>query len=515
MTDRLVRGILAALTMLLILIAVFSLQWRMVHDTPVMLYLSFLIDRFHEVPYRDFFDENAPGVYLTYYIVGRVFGYSDLGFRCADMLYLAAILAATWLWVKGIDRRAGWCGALLFGLVYLGRGPVLSFQKDYVILLPTALALLVSSRPRFNAAVRSALIGFLFGACALVKPQAAIGLPLVLAFMVFDGGGDGRGGFRGAGRLIGAASSALAGFAVPLAAAVLYLWRNGALGSFIDIARNYWPLYHELTGYKAIARGYPRMQYLFWNYTLLGGGRIWLVPAAIGTGISLIRSGLTVSQRRQVALLICLTVCYSLYVPLAGKFWPYHWLPFSYFIILLSSLCLIPQPSARPVAIRIVPAIALILTACLAIHMPSDFVRQIHGQPPEVPQGGRVDEIASYLRSHLRPGDKVQPIEGCAHAMLLAEAELATPIYYDTCFCHHLSSPYIQGLRSRFISDLATSKPRFITRVSHGGPGWIGPDTSAEFPELQSLIDSEYHAAARGRGYVIYERNAPAEAGAP
>ncbi|MEJ2746154.1 MAG: hypothetical protein P8123_10800, partial [bacterium] len=277
MTDRLVRGILTALTVLLILIAIFSLQWRMVHDTPVMFYLSFLIDRFHEVPYRDFFDENMPGVYLTYYLIGKVFGYTDLGFRCADMLCLAAILAATWLWMRRIDRRAGWCGALLFGLVYLGHGPIISLQKDYVILLPMVLALLVASQLRLGIMVRSSLIGCLFGMCALIKPQAAIGLPLVLIFTIFDGGREGRARFPWAGRLIGAAAVSLGGFSIPLIAAGLYLLRNDALGDFIDIARNYWPLYHELTGYKTIAKGYPRLRYLFWNYTMMGGNRIWLV----------------------------------------------------------------------------------------------------------------------------------------------------------------------------------------------------------------------------------------------
>ena len=509
MTDRLVRGILAALTMLLILVAALSLQWRMVHDTPVMLYLSFLIDRFHEVPYRDFFDENVPGVYLTYYVVGRVFGYTDLGFRCADMLYLAAILVATWFWMRGIDRRAGWCGAVLFGLIYLRRGSVLSLQKDYVILLPTVLALLVSSHPRFNAAVRSALVGFFFGAGALVKPQAAIGLPLVLAFIILDGREDGRTGFPGVARLVGAVAASLAGFAAPLAAAFMYLLMNDALGSFIDMARNYWPLYHELTGYKAIATGFLRVKYLFFNYIDLGGLRLWLLPAAVGTVISLFHSGLAASQKRQVMLLAGLAICYSLYVPLAGKFWPYHWLPFSYFVILLSSLCVIRQPRERREVVKRFPAVILFMTACFAVRLPHDFLNQVKGKPPEPPKGGRVDEIAAYLKSNLRDGDRVQPIEGAGgavHAMLMTGAQLATPFYYDTCLYHHVSHPYIQGLRRRFIESLKTTSPRFVVRIDPDVPWFFGPDTSGDFPELRHLLDIRYKVVYVGRGYEIYER---------
>jgi hypothetical protein len=481
----------------------------MVHDTPVMLYLSFLIDRYHEVPYRDFFDENMPGVYLTYYLVGKAFGYTDIGFRCADMLYLAAILGATWLWMRRIDRRAGWCGALLFGLVYLGHGPVISLQKDYVILLPTALALLAASQPRFGIMVRSVLIGFLFGMCALIKPQAAIGLPLVLAFAISDVGREGRIGLAIATRLIGAAAVSLAGFAVPLVAAGLYLWRNGALGSFIDIARNYWPLYHELTGYKMIATGALRVKYLFLNFIDLGGMRLWLLPATVGVCVALVRSGLTASQKRRVKLLIGLLICYGVYVLLAGKFWPYHWLPFSYFIILLSSLCVIKQPQERGEATKRFPVVILFMTACLTVRPPHDFLNQIRGEPPTPPKDGRVDEIAAYLKSNLREGDRVQPIEGAGgalQAMLMTEVRLATPFYYDTCFYHHITSPYIQGLRRQFIESLSATAPRFVVWIDQDVPWFFGEDTWCDFPELRFLLDTRYRVVFRGRHYEIYER---------
>jgi len=509
MTDRLVTGILAVLTILLVLISLFSLQWRMVHDTPVMLYLSFLIDRFHEVPYRDFFDENMPGVYLTYYLVGKTLGYTDVGFRCADFLCLAAILVATWLWMRKLGRRAAWCGSVLFGLVYLGHGSIFSMQKDYVILLPTVLALLAASHRQFNVAVRSALIGFFFGMCALIKPQAAIGLPLVLMFTVLEGSGEGSAEFPGAARLVGASLASLAGFAAPLTAAAAYLLKNNALGNFLDMARNYWPLYHELTGYKTILTGPLRLKYLFWNYTLLGGLRLWLPPAALGAFISLLHPGLTVSQKRRVKLLIGLAICYSIYVLLAGKFWPYHWIPFSYFLILLSSLCVIKQPVERKEVIKKIPVAVLFITACFGIRLPHDFVNQIGGESPEPPKSGRVDEIAAYLKTHMRPGDKAQPLDwtgGAIHAMLIARMDLATSFYYDVPFYHHVSSEYVQGLRRRFIVELIAASPRFIIQIETDKPWLFGPDTTREFNELQLLLAREYHPVLQGRGYMIYER---------
>jgi hypothetical protein len=155
------------------------------------------------------------------------------------------------------------------------------------------------------------------------------------------------------------------------------------------------------------------------------------------------------------------------------------------------------------------PIIALALTAYLAIRMPHDFLNQIGGRSPEPPKGGRVDEIAAYLKNNLRDGDRVQPIEGAGgalQAMLMTEVRLATPFYYDTCFYHHVSSPYIQGLRRRFIESLETSSPRFIVRIDPDVPWFFGEDTWCDFPELRFLLDIRYRVVYRGRRYEIYER---------
>src|SRR5687768_13818935 len=65
-------------------LAVVSLRWRYVHDSPLMMYAGFLIDR-GAVPYRDFFDMNMPGTYFVMWTMGRVFGWTDLAFRLFDL----------------------------------------------------------------------------------------------------------------------------------------------------------------------------------------------------------------------------------------------------------------------------------------------------------------------------------------------------------------------------------------------------------------------------------------------
>jgi hypothetical protein len=501
--------VLSALSALLVLIAAFSLQWRMMHDASCQMYLTYLIMHFNEIPYRDFFEENTLGTYVIYGMVGRLGGFSDFGFRCADIIYLGAIAVATWFWMKQLGRRVAWCGAVLFGVTYLGRGPVVSMQRDYLLLLPTILALLVSSSTsRTFEAARNALIGALIGFSATIKPHAALAFPLIIIFRIWGLRSDDR--VSDSRRSVPAILiSAIGGFLIPMAVYYLYLVRVGALGQFLEIARNYWPLYHSLTGYHTTISSAQRFKYLLLNLSLFGGYRLWFVPAACGVYAAISSSALTAVQKRQVYLLIAMAVCYSLYVVSAGKFWPYHWLPFLYFMVQLSSLCLVEQTHVRHEWQARFPAAVLLVTIFMMIRPPAIFLAQMGGRPIPPPKGGRVDEIAAYLKAHMRPGDKVQPLDwtgGAIHSMLIARAELATSFYYDVPFYHHVSNEYVQQLRQRFIRELTAAAPRFVIQVETDKPWVSGPDTSREFKELQFILDTEYHPVLLGNGYVIYER---------
>jgi hypothetical protein len=120
-----------------------------------------------------------------------------------------------------------------------------------------------------------------------------------------------------------------------------------------------------------------------------------------------------------------------------------------------------------------------------------------------------VDEIASYLRAHLAPGDTVQPLDwtgGAVHAMLIARAPIATPFVYDFYFYHHVSNPFIQRLRARFMAAMRAAPPRFVIQIETQKPWPGGADTTREFPELQALLATDYTVASRGDGYQILER---------
>ena len=137
------------------------------------------------------------------------------------------------------------------------------------------------------------------------------------------------------------------------------------------------------------------------------------------------------------------------------------------------------------------------------------FIRQLEGKPIST-STDRAVEIARFLENNLQEDDTVQPLDwtgGTLLAMLETRAHIATPYIFDFYFYHHVSQPYIQGLRADFMNDLQTASPRFIIEVTAIDKPWItGPDTSREFPELREFLNENYSVTIEKDDYVIYER---------
>ncbi|MDO8752692.1 MAG: hypothetical protein Q7J80_02265, partial [Anaerolineales bacterium] len=235
----------------------------------------------------------------------------------------------------------------------------------------------------------------------------------------------------------------------------------------------------------------------------LGGSGLWLIPAIIGVYLH---------QNKQTYLLASLALCYAIYPALSGQFFPYHYLPFVYFIILLASLCLStfnPSTLLRTSLHLSRGAFIFLLVVFINVRPSAAFIRQINHQPVAT-STDRAVEIAHFLKNNLEEGDTVQPLDwtgGTLLAMLETRAHLATPYVFDFYFYHHISNPYIQSLRADFMDDLQKSSPRFIVEVTAIDKPWIsGEDTSREFPELRAFLIKNYSVTIQKDDYVIYER---------
>ena len=513
-------ALLAAFAAMLLLKAYTTLEWRMEHDTPLLHYAAFLMLQNDLIPYRDFFETSMPGTFALHYAIVRLFGYGDAAFRYIDLTLLGALLTATYLFMRRFGHSAAAWGLILFGLIYLSKGQVMSLQRDYIGVIPVAFSLLVipatlGTPVRLG---RFALVGVLFGLSAIIKPHLVIAFPIVF-WALYSFQRQARQNTSSGFHICAAVS--IASLLVPVILAFAWLASRSALAPFLDMVFHYLPLHSAMDGNHKTISGMDRVYYVLRSTSMLGGYIALFVCSLCGGYLAWKRSNNDKAARISLICLGLCTLAYAIYPAPAGKFWPYHYMPFAYFCALSASLCLSgfvwstnTSASAangwRLQAAKIFPVFMLVIAASIQLPL-HKFVHTLSadlraGPEAHAPKWGDVDEIAAWLKSRAKPGDAVQPLDwadGGIHAMLLSETRLATHFLYEYHFYHHISSPYIQGLRQSFITQLRATQPRFIVKIRSRMP-W-GEDTTNQFPELQKFISDNYVVARAGQYYIIYE----------
>ncbi|MBI5944951.1 MAG: hypothetical protein HY864_11330 [Chloroflexi bacterium] len=490
---RIQNFLLALLAAFLLVQAAFSLQWPITHDEAPLFYEAFLMRSEGRIPYRDIFDFQMPGSFAAYTALGLLGGFNDFRIRILDLAILSALGVITFFAMRGFGKTPALAAAILFSLKYLQGGPSMSLQREYLLLIFLASALFVGMRDSLTPKHRFTL-GLLFGLSAVIKPHAAIGLIPFLLFDIAD--------IRQRLKLTLLKSAAIsilpaaAGFMLPVIAMLIWLGFTGALTPFVSIAMNYWPLYSQINGLMEVNAGVEKMSFALNQFWRLGGSALWLIPAG---------AGLYFNQNKKAYLLVSLALCYAIYPAFSGQFFPYHYIPFIYFIILLASLVLNTQPSTIKPFILHLSSFILFFSL---VRPSTTFIRQLEGKSIAT-STDRAKEIARFLEKNLTEGDTVQPLDwtgGALLAMLETRARIATPYVFDFYFYHHVSTPYIQSLRADFMNDLQANPPRFVIEVTAIDKPWVsGADTSREFPELRAFLNENYFATIQKDDYVIYE----------
>jgi hypothetical protein len=514
---RTFQGTVLVIFAALLLLKVYStLDWRMEHDTPILHYEGFLMDRYDMIPYRDFFDVNMPGASGFHCLIGKLFGYGDLPFRCVDLTLLSALLFATYKFMKRFGRLIAIWAVILFGLNYLSMGQTMSLQRDYVGIIPVAFALLCipSETDKPVKLSRFILMGLLFGISVNIKPHLGIAFPIVFGtLLVF------RWHSQRKSRLDFLKCAAVSGISllVPVSLALVWLAANSALVPFINIMHNYVPLYSSITGDLVSVSKHARIIDIATKTIQVGRYSTFLLCSLFAYYYVVQNAD---GDRATTISLTCLCLCtlaYAVYPAFAGKFFSYHYMPFLYFCSMSIGLCLFKWPLQKSsLVFRTKASLLLMLfiyTVTVQLSLPQ-FVDVLvsdlrSGPEAHAPKYGRVDEIAGWLKGRLRPGDTVQPLDytgGSLHAMLLAETKLATQFPGDYPFYHNVSLPFIQGLRQSFISQLRKASPRFIIKVKTMKPWFSGIDTTRKFPALHQFLHDYYTVVHKGDGYFIYER---------
>ena len=491
--------ITAALCCLLFGYECLMLQWPMMREAHFLHYIAYLINEHNFAPYRDVLETSWFGTFLFHMAIGNIFGYTSHAFRTADIFFLAALLFLTWKILRRLDIWLAWIGTLSFGLTYLHYGPANTLQRDYVLLLPIAAALLVALQTNWRSELRALIIGLCFGAAASIKPHSIIGLPVILV-LLYSQSGTGRSVLR---------SLLYCGFggASTLGLGLLWLWHSNGLGAFIDMTFHYLPLYQDLNGAHEMQTPAERWQNTqrWWKYFL------WSWPYSIA--IALIYSWFNAEKNSQQCAIIftlaALTVCYNIYPLISGKFWDYHWIPYSYFAVLSTSVLLLPAQNKtwRGNALSLCLILFFLHTLSTQYFPWRGLQDQIRRYPNIKIDQHFEKEVGDFIKQHLKHDEKIQIIEQGGPStlyLLQADAALATPYLGSFMFLHHISEPYVQHAQQDFLHRLQEKPPAlFLVMTDFTRPSGI--DTITKIPGLQDFLQAHYKVIWAHPAFAFWE----------
>ena len=493
--------IIGALCCLLVSYEYLILQWPMMREAHFLHYIAYLINEHNFVPYRDVLDTSWFGTFLFHMAIGKIFGYTSIGFRSADIFFLAVLLFVTWKILHRLDVWLAWIGTLSFGLTYLNLGANNTLQRDYVLLLPIAVALLIALQTAWRSELRALIIGICFGAAASIKPHAVIGLPVVLALLYSQSGTE-----RSVLRSIfwcGLGGTSTLGLGL------LWLWHTHGLDAFINMTLHYLPLYQELNGAHEMKSSTEHWENTIrlWKYFS------WFWPYFISVALiyGWFNTDKNSQQRALIFTLVALTACYSIYTAISGKFWDYQLIPYYYFAVISTSILLLPVRNKTWLGNLL--SLCLILFFLLALsekYRPwSGLQDQINSYPNISIDMEFSRDVADFIEKHLPPDKTIQIIETggpSTRYLLEANAVVATPYLESYTLLHHIHEPYVQHAQQDFLHRLKENPPAlFLVMADFARPSGI--DTVAEIPGLQDFLHAHYKVIWMHPTFTFWEYN--------
>jgi hypothetical protein len=495
----LIAGLIACAGILFAHLLIRSRHWEYDHDTPLLQYCGFLMDRYGWMPYRDFFETSMPGTFLFHAGIVALFGTGNLAFILVNDALLGLLLLTSYLWMRQLSRPAAVLFVCWYGAFYLASGPGELMQRDWLAVLPIAIAFSILSNSRTsNGAARMGtafLIGSLMGASACIKPQLALaGIPIVWGLgLVNDRAHTQPRSEAMREFVLRVALPAMLGIAAPLAAVAAWLAYRGSFASFASMVHDYLPLHIQQTGDHQFLPPAERLRYVLVNAVQLRG--CWPMMLAALFGFVLIDRQFTQQPRNRTLfrLAFAMLAIYAIEPVLSGQFWEYHYDPFQYWLIAILSLLVLPVLSTS----RYVAIPALTLTSCVAFSFGLHHVTK--AGPAE---HGHVADMVGAIESNVPPGVPVQPIDwttGAVQALLQTEHPLGTRFLYDYHFYHHVQSPVIQKLRTEFVTQLVTRRVPFVLEVRRDFKDVMsGINTSDHFDELDRVLSQRYESVHEG-----------------
>lgn len=472
-------------------------------DLAMMHYTAFLINEKNLLLYRDIFENNLPGPFLFHSLIGNFFGYKAQPVRFLDAGVLFCIFFLSWKIISPISKPSAILAPSLFAAVYFLGGTIAAFQRDYIAIVPIASALALVSGRQIYPTRDALLIGALSGLACGFKPNFIVVLPALYWLLLLKIPGDFFGKIKKTILPTGMAFTVL--FLIPFAWAL----NHADLHELVEIYKTYTPVY--------VSSRTDLYQYANQKEQLLDLFRMQASHLTKLAVISIPGILWTWRQQRQnsqslkiLGALSLITFAIAWHEVIAGKFWFAHLLPPYFFGILCFSLLLTP---VRPDA----AIIEKCLYICLVIAVCSTSIAAGFYSTQKLYDAGytadnrdiRSKKIARFLEKNLRPGDKVQSLDGSGDGqggLLLAKATTATRFVEDIPLYMQPDAAATKGFRHEFIETLSHDPPKFFVYI-HNFFHPAGGNRLKEFKELNDFIEKNYDVAEIEDGeYTIFQR---------
>ena len=482
------------------------------------------------MPYRDAWDFKPPGIFLTYALAQGLFGKSMLAIRLLEVLGLiATAFGLQRLAQVFLDRpRAGLVAAAVAALIQAELEFWHTAQPEtFGGYLTVAALVVVTLEPEQKRRWLVPLsTGFLFGLCALFKPPLGGGILVCGAYVLT------REQLRAASmpRLLRCAGLLVLGFAAPIALVLTWIAARGAWPAF------YWTFHDFVPGYtklnwsdaNAAAMLYYALEESFFKFSAL---------AAFGVIAAISMTPLHAREREGIFLVLGIIAIHLTGITMQAKFFPYHYAATLLLVSFLAGLglyklfrrCLVAGPGSL---------LALAAFVVVAIWM-RDGARDLpHGfwerssmrlsfllRQGQFSSRADLDKELSLVADYNLDADRQVALEIRSHSgssdavfiwgfepsiYFLAERPLASRWLYNVPQRTQWERGYS---RRELLKDLSTNRPKLIVVQrrdvfpSVTGNAIDSKDELPNFPELKSLLETQYRKVKEIEDFEIYERS--------
>lgn len=472
------------LGILFIISAVLSLSWRMYGDGPIFWYIAFLVDQYHYIPYVHFIDSNTPSVFLTYTGFGYILGYSELSFRFGDLCCLCGLLLVTYFMLRAFNKQVAIYSALLWGLVYIGLGPYIAFQREAILLVPLALTVWFTASDNYTKS-RVIILGVAFGYSISMRPMAVVFVVPIAVYMLFTM----KKTMSGKNTCIILLLFALS-VLIPFILTFIYLYVNNAHVQFYKMATEFWPLMSKTHSGSIRSTGIGLIIGHLKKVANFQDFYPWVLLSALGTYIALFDSSFTKQQKYKIVLIIAFLISSLIYPMLYGRYLPYHFLPAFYFSIVLAAFVVSPlQPeNNRKMLFPILCLIAILFasfTGGIKSNISMSIMHTLRPQWSWTHQGremyNQIDETTKMLDRHVSNNKSVASI-GIPHlALLNARVKLGSPLINHT-YLWNPQHEYVRVMRDDMVYRMKSNPPDYML---------LGR-TIPNFNEYYEILEREY-----------------------